>query len=472
MERSDQELNPLHSVRNPRKDFIVKACLAYLVAFSSLWIQSLQAELLRVGSFDVDATTPAGSPLAYVVSKGASTPLRCTGVVIAGKGKPIVLCAIDWIGLSNDGYKVFKTELAKAAGSEPGRVALHALHQHDAPRCDFSAEKLLLAHGLKNVGFDGDHARKVIKDAAAAVKQALAKAREVTHLGIGRGIVEKVASNRRILGSNGKVHYTRWTATRDVKIRNFPVGTIDPELKMLSFWNEDEALAALTWYATHPQSYYRVGLATPDFPGLARNARQEQTGVLHVHFNGAGGDVGAGKWNDGSHENRQVLADRVAAGMKLAWEDTEKTPVRAADLDWRVEPVLLPMAKHLDEEKLLRTIASDKVKPIDRFYAAKNLAWLRSCKAGIGIDLSCLRLGPARVLHMPGELLVEYQLNAQKLRPNLFVAMAAYGEYAPGYIGTKLAYEQGGYETSPGASRVAPEVESVLMHAIHRLLEK
>ena len=73
---------------------------------------------------------------------------------------------------------------------------------------------------------------------------------------------------------------------------------------------------------------------------------------------------------------------------------------------------------------------------------------------------------------MPGELLVEYQLNAQKLRPNLFVAMAAYGEYAPGYIGTKLAYEQGGYETSPGASRVAPEVESVLMHAMHRLLEK
>ncbi len=82
----------------------------------------------------------------------------------------------------------------------------------------------------------------------------------------------------------------------------------------------------MTFYATHPQSYYRTGMANPDFPGLARNARQKETGIPHIHFNGAGGNIGAGKWNDGSHENRQILADRVAAGMKQAWEDTTKIP--------------------------------------------------------------------------------------------------------------------------------------------------
>jgi hypothetical protein len=49
--------------------------------------------------------------------------------------------------------------------------------------------------------------------------------------------------------------------------------------------------------------------------------------------------------------------------------------------------------------------------------------------------------------------------------------MAAYGDYGPGYIGTEIAYAQGGYETSPGASRVAPQVEQVLMDAITQLLE-
>ena len=71
---------------------------------------------------------------------------------------------------------------------------------------------------------------------------------------------------------------------------------------------------------------------------------------------------------------------------------------------------------------------------------------------------------------MPGELFVEYQLAAQKMRPNDFIAMAAYGDYGPGYIGTEIAYGQGGYETGR-VSRVAPQVEGTLMDAMEQLLE-
>jgi hypothetical protein len=81
-----------------------------------------------------------------------------------------------------------------------------------------------------------------------------------------------------------------------------------------------------------------------------------------------------------------------------------------------------------------------------------------------------LRLGRSRILHLPGELFVEYQLAAKAMRSDLFVAVAAYGDYAPWYIGTEVAYEQGGYETGPDASNVAPEAEVVLMAAIRKLL--
>jgi len=428
------------------------------------------AEPIRVGTFDVDASPPVGSPLAYDPTKGVDTPLSCRGVVVAGAGKPVVLCAVDWIGISNGGQTVFRESLAKAAGTEPQRVAVHTVHQHDAPRCDFAADELLSKYGLDGVGFDPVHARDVVNRAAAAVKTALENAVPITHLGIGSGIVEKVASNRRILGPDGKVKHTRWTATRDPKIRAFPVGTIDPELKMISFWNGDEPIAALTYYATHPQSYYRTGLANPDFPGLARNARQKETGVPHIHFNGAGGDIGAGKWNDGSKENRQVLADRVAAGMKLAWENTKESPLAAEEVGWSVEPVVLPASEHMDEAALVKTVEDEDAKPDNRWYAAKNLIWLRRCQSGDTVDISCLTLKTARVLHMPGELLIAYQLAAQEHRPDLFVAMAAYGEYAPGYIAPEIAYTQGGYEASPGASKVAPSVEGVLMGAVRKLL--
>jgi hypothetical protein len=74
------------------------------------------------------------------------------------------------------------------------------------------------------------------------------------------------------------------------------------------------------------------------------------------------------------------------------------------------------------------------------------------------------------MLHLPGELLVEYQLAAMAMRKDLQVCMAAHGDYGPGYIGTKAAYPEGGYETGLNASNVAPEVEPVLLDAIARLL--
>ncbi len=93
------------------------------------------------------------------------------------------------------------------------------------------------------------------------------------------------------------------------------------------------------------------------------------------------------------------------------------------------------------------------------------------CESGHKIDLACLKIGDARVLHMPGELFVEYQLAAKAMRPDLKVAMAAYGDYGPGYIGTEIAYGEGGYETSARASKVDKSCEKVLMDGMKVLLE-
>ena len=58
------------------------------------------------------------------------------------------------------------------------------------------------------------------------------------------------------------------------------------------------------------------------------------------------------------------------------------------------------------------------------------------------------------------------------MRPEAFVCMAAYGDYGPGYIGTSIAYSQGGYETGDSrVSRVSPRVEAVLMGAMAELLK-
>lgn len=446
---------------------LVVATLAVLLAPAA----APAAPPLKAGTFAVDATPPVGSPLAYDPTKGVAHPLSCKGVVLVGDGGPIVLVAIDWIGVANDGQREFRDALAKAAGTDVERVEVHSLHQHDAPALDLSADAILAPHGIQREFFDAPLARDLIARTAAAVKEAVASAKPVTHVGLGEGIVKEVASNRRVLDASGtKVEHVRWSATKDPIVRDKPEGLIDAALKMISLWDGETAVAVMTFYATHPQSYYRTGLANPDFPGIARDLRQEATGTFHVHFDGAGGNVTAGKYNDGSTEKRQILADRVKAGMDAAWAATVKTPITSADLGWKTVKVALPVDPELDEAKLAATVADDSAPIRSRGKAACELAWVRRCKAGDLLDVSALKLGRARVLFMPGELFVEYQLAAQKMRPHLFVAMAAYGDYAPGYIGLESAYPQGGYETGHHVSLVAPSVEGVLMGAISDLL--
>jgi hypothetical protein len=425
---------------------------------------------LRIAVFTADATPPLGSPVAYAPARSITDPLSARGVVLLGSGKPIVLCAVDWIGIGNTGHDEWRKGLAEAAGTSMDRVTVHTLHQHDGPRCDFRAEELLQAHGLGGTRFDVAFCRDTIAATSDAIRQALPNAKTVTHLGVGEARVEKVASNRRILGPNGRVILSRMSASKNPEAQAAPDGVIDPLLKLISFWDGDTPLACLTYYATHPQSYYGQGHVTAEFVGLARAQRERELQLPHIHFNGASGNVAAGKYNDGSAAARPILAQRMADGMKQAWDATKKKPIHAAEVDWRVQPLSLPMGAHMVREDIERELANAAADPRKRLNAATRLACLERSLNGPKIELSRLRLGTVNILHMPGELFVEYQLAAQKMRPDETVCMAAYGDYGPGYIGTEIAYSQGGYEVQLSSSNTAPSVERVLMDAMQRLL--
>ncbi len=269
------------------------------------------------------------------------------------------------------------------------------------------------------------------------------------------------------------MQHVRYSSCGDEAVRAAPEGVIDPYVRNLSFWNDDSPVASITYYATHPQSFYGRGAISADFVGMARMIREATLpGAAHIHFNGASGNVAAGKYNDGSPENRLILAQRLVKGMEAAWKATTKIPISASDVDWQVQSVVLPLRDRLvdGEEELLETLDDSEANVSSRIRAARDLVWTRRCEEGHSIELSSLRLGPAYVVHMPGELFVEYQLAAQKSLPDSTVCMAAYGDYGPGYIGTEISYPQGGYETGI-ASRVAPEVEEVLMAALRELLK-
>lgn len=423
---------------------------------------------LKISTFDVNATPPIGTQLTYdPMINSSDLSLRAKGVVLTGAGKPIVMCAIDWIGIANESQDLFKRSLADAAKTIPERVVIHTVHQHDAPISDLTAEKILNDHQIPVGAFDSSFTKELVVSIQQSIRNSLENAEVITDIGLGEAPVYQVASNRRVNKKDGKIISMRGSSSRDPALRDLPEGLIDPDVSLLSFWNKDKPLAVLSFYATHPQSYYLTKIANPDFPGIARHLRQLAIpDALHVHFAGAGGNIAAGKYNDGSHENRLILAERMADGMKRAWENTVKQKVEVKNVQWITVPLFLPYNPEVAK-------IEGQINKMNERLLTNNLGrlgWFKRRLEGKSIEAACLVVSDARILFMPGELFVEYQLAAKSMASDKFVAMAAYGDYGPFYIGTKEAYSEGGYEIE--SSPVTADSEEYILNAIHTLLKK
>jgi len=455
------------------RHFIFAVILASLLCVGSATARAAEPSL-SIAAFQADVTPPLGSPLCHgsiPPARKIVDPLTARGVILLTGRKPIVLCAVDWVGIGNDANRAWRDALAEAAGTTPERVAVHTVHQHATPGCDFSVEDLLIPAGLSGEMFNVPFAREAIARTAEAVREAVQCPMPVTHIGLGQAVVDRVASTRRVLGPDGKVKYKRMSTCEDDEARAATEGLIDPYLRLVSFWDGDRPLVALMYYACHPMSDYRRGAVSTDFAGWARMLRESALPeVAHIYFNGAGGNLAAGKYNDGAARRRFELAMRLADAMERAWDAVEQYPIVAGDIHWKVLPVSLPLRPGWTEEQFLQVLNDPDAKRGERVWSARSLVWTRRCKRGDKIDLTCLQIGKASIIHLPGEPFVEYQLAAQQMRPDRFVCVAGYGDYGPGYICTAIAYGQDGYEDSR-VSRVGPEVEQVLKDAIRRLLE-
>jgi hypothetical protein len=426
----------------------------------------------KLATFSADVTIPLNHRCMGVLptkSKKIVDRLYAHGFVLLGPDQPIVQCAVDWCEIRNGAYDQWRDALAKAAGTTRERVLVSSLHQHDAPVTDAGAAKLLAGVGLEGELYDEAFHDNTIKRVAAALKDSLAEATPVTHLGLGQARVEKVASNRRVVRPDGRVSFGRSSRSGGSEFNaNAPDGLIDPFLKTLSFWNGEQPIAALHAYATHPMSYYGRGEVTSDFVGLARQRRQrDDFSVKQIYVSGCSGDVTAGKYNDGSHETRLLLINRMYKAMVAAWKNTRRVPLQRADFRNTQLELQFHPHENLTTEALTAAYRSEDSKVEERILAAMGLSSRQRLAAGRTIDFPCVDFGPAQLVVFPGEAFVGYQLMAQEMRPDSFVVSVGYGECWPGYIPTKAAFDD---NFGDSWLWVAPGSESRMRSALERVL--
>ncbi len=445
-------------------------------ALAAAWIWTplcpIAAAELRVATFRCEVTPPLGFltyPPTFKPLERIEHPLLAKGIVLDDGQHRYVLCAIDWCGMCNSTYDLFRRKAAEGAGTDPARVAVHTIHQHTAPLADNDAYRLLLQTRQPPACPDLTFFEKMADRLGAAVKQSLDRLQPFDRIGSGEGKVDRVASTRRLIEKDGKVHHPRYSLVKgkDLFLRDEPEGLIDPLLKTITLAQGDKPLVRLHYYATHPQSYYHDPRVTYDFPGMAREALEKKENVFQVYFTGCAGDILVGKYNDGTPATRDKFAQRLTAAMKAAIAATHWEP--AESINWRTSDVQLPLYAGPGRTPAENRARMDdaKIEAGDRLeLGAMFLAFADRIERPL--ILSSLQIGRVHILDLPGECFIDYQLFAQRSAPGDFVAVAAYTDLGPGYVCTDKAFAEGGYE--PTDTAVGPGSEPLLKAAIVKLL--
>lgn len=465
--------------------------LRLFIALVAGWVTAISASAagFELATFVVDVTPPVGHPcMGGGISpvKTVKEPLQARGFVLFGGEKPVVVLCFDWCEIRGTAFDDWRMALAEATGSEPGHVMITSTHAHDAPVMDPEAEYLLReterSGAWKHLAAPEakdpiqmasvcwpDFNRVCIQRAKGALAEAMKHRVPVTHYGTGKARVEGIASNRRYLTPDGKVLYNRMSRCTDPVAKAADDGDIDPWLKTLSFWNGEQAVAALHSYATHPMSSYGRGEVSVDFVGLARERFQkEQPGVFQMYASGCAGNVTAGKYNDGSEAAREALTTKLHNAMKESFAATGKHPLTAAGL--RLAKIPLGARNTIGfTEAALRHRLKSEVRAYGRAEPAMGLSWYERVKGGHQVDLPLLDLGGAQLMLLPAESYVEFQLYAQMQRPDGFVLVMGYGECGPGYIPVERAWKEADTNLRDW-TWVGPGSQAIMEKAIREVL--
>ena len=205
-------------------------------------------------------------------------------------------------------------------------------------------------------------------------------------------------------------------------------------------------------------SYYGDGRVSSDFvrPGPAAARQDDDPDVFQVYFTGCAGNVTAGKYNDGSKENRADPPRRVHDGIVAA--EKRCGPSRWGRCAGRPTTSCRRADRADVEPRQLEARSATRRTP------SSTATGRRSSSPGCGgSDRSARSCSvPARqrrdAAAPAGRVVRRVPARRRRSAPKRFVATAAYGDGGPWYIPTQEAYPDGGYEVSvafcdPGSMR-------------------
>jgi len=429
--------------------------------------------MLRAGAAQVDITPRVGVWLTGYGSRiepsvGVHDPLFARALYLESGRERAALVAVDIIGFDDDLVARIRDRVQQAAGIHPSHLMLAATHTHAGP-----SVKCL----NRMAPADPDFLDRAVDGIAEAVAAA---ARSATDASIGAGFATgAIGVNRRQRTPQGIV------------LGEQPAGPIDRRVGVLRVDGKRGPICVMLNHACHGVVLDDTNLLiSADWPGAAARAMSERLASAMVMVtNGACGDINPAQRGSFDAVERQG-AEIARAGLSimdsiaLSSQVEIEAGVRAIALPTRAPTAAEAQA---DAERSRAELA--RAQQAGDARAAKihaaMLDWAREmCELPsrgapaepVAAEVQAITTDDIAIVGLPGEVFVEIGANIVAASPFQHTFIVGYANRLVGYIPTRQAFDEGGYEVDNahrwyGFLAFTPEVQGIVESAALELLK-
>jgi neutral ceramidase len=379
-------------------------------------------------------------------STGIHDALHARALCLSPGGEPgdsCVLVTLDLAGISVEDALAVREGAQRATGIPRDRIILAASHTHSGPAT-------IGYFNPKETGYV-----KMIVSRLVALIQSAAAALEPAAAGCASGAEGTISHYRRLKARDGHV-VMNWEAYPASEILG-PLGQVDPELGVLrvdASGGDRRSLCVAFNHAGHPNVLSGENyLISADYPGLASQLISEKLGCPALFLNGAQGTMDIDGLKDRDWEGRQrigtALADaavKVAAALPV----TADVRLRCGSVRYSVPSRKISPAEYVWASGILAQTGG-KLQPLadgvgDDFKASLLHALREREAADNSIEHVCLALDDSAFISFPGELFTEIGMEIKRLSPFARTYIIGLANGSIGYVPTREAVAQGGYE--------------------------
>ena len=442
---------------------------------------TIEAEPFLMGTATVEITPPLGYRMSGYfherLSLGTTDPLLAKAMVFSQGDTTAAIVCCDIIGLSPGVTARSRQKIEKQINIPAENISIAATHSHTGPlywgvlREHF--HELAVAKEGSDKAESIDYPAFLVKQLVAVVEQAKEKMQAVS-ISAGYGFENRIAFNRRFMKKDGTA--ATWIGLNHPDVVG-TAGPIDPEIGLLRFdsLTDKKPLASLTSYALHLDT---VGgqKYSADFPYYLQQELTKEYGEQFTSI------FAAGTCGDINHADTQAKKRNTTEqiGMYLS-ESVSKAlpglkPIASPALAVKRAIVSGPKQQYTAEQiakakENLNRVADSTLPFPERVKACIITDLEMRPGDDIPLEVHVFRLSSeAAIVTLPGEVFVDLGLHIKNRSPFATTLVIELANDAPGYIPTKKAFAEGGYETIN--SRVVPGSGEEMAATAIRLLNE